>query len=74
MSIAHELSCDVAAAILAEQVNPPETTAADLSEIVLAVHSTLRQMTTEARTRKRRATANAINSSQSDAATASSSH
>ncbi|MGH9944948.1 MAG: hypothetical protein ACRD9R_21575 [Pyrinomonadaceae bacterium] len=53
MSIAHELSCDVAAAMLAEREKPHETAAAELSEIVLAVHTTLRQLTNEERVRRR---------------------
>lgn len=53
MSIAHELSCDVATAMLTEKENAHETTAADLSEIVLTVHSTLRQMTVDERARRR---------------------
>lgn len=48
MSIAHELSCDVAAAILAEgESGRPEPAA--LTDVVLEVHTTLRRLTRESR-------------------------
>jgi hypothetical protein len=50
MSIAHELSCDVATAILAGREGveaEPSSTA--LTNIVLEVHFTLRELTSEAR-------------------------
>lgn len=53
MSIANELSCDVAAAMLARRDDAVEADQKNLSDIVLEVHTTLRQMTNEAR-RKRR--------------------
>lgn len=51
MSIAHELSCDVAAAILAEREErrPEPSAAAGLTDVVLEVHTTLRRLTREAR-------------------------
>ena len=50
MSIAHELSCDVATAILsAREGVEAEPSSTDLTNIVLEVHSTLRQLTSEAR-------------------------
>ena len=51
MSIAHELSCDVATAILArrEGVEAEPSSGTDLTNIVLEVHSTLRQLTSEAK-------------------------
>jgi len=51
MSIAHELSCDVAAAILSEREGqrPAPAGAAGLTDLVLEVHTTLRQLTREAR-------------------------
>ena len=56
MSIAHELSCDVATAMLTER--PDERGAAaggDLTDIVLEVHTTLRRLTNEARQRRAQA-------------------
>lgn len=52
MSIAHELSCDVAAAMLAARDGEQATPARDLSEVVLEVHTTLRHLTREARRRR----------------------
>lgn len=50
MSIAHELSCDVATAILAGREGvEAEPSGTELTNIVLEVHSTLRQLTSEAR-------------------------
>jgi len=50
MSIAHELSCDVATAILSTREGvETEPSSTDLTNIVLEVHSTLRQLTSEAR-------------------------
>lgn len=51
MSIAHELSCDVAAAILGEREEGRPDAAADrgLTDVVLEVHATLRRLTREAR-------------------------
>jgi hypothetical protein len=55
MSIANELSCDVAAAMLAHKDAPQsETSNRNLTEIVFEFHSTLRQLTGEARQRRRR--------------------
>ena len=53
MSIANELSCDVAAAVLARQTTPHAPSPTDLTEIVLAFHTTLRQLTGEDRKRRR---------------------
>jgi hypothetical protein len=54
MSIAHELSCDVAAAMLAERGDEPGKSASspDLTGVVLEVHTTLRRLTREARRRR----------------------
>jgi hypothetical protein len=63
MSIANELSCDVATAVLVpRRINPADTPAdtpagnappRELTDIVLEFHSTLRQLTNEARRRRR---------------------
>jgi hypothetical protein len=53
MSIANELSCDVAAAVFAKQEAPVQTDTEQLTELVLTLHTTLRQMTNEARDRRR---------------------
>jgi hypothetical protein len=51
MSIAHELSCDIAAAMLAAHVAEGRAgdARADLTDIVLEVHTTLRRLTRESR-------------------------
>jgi hypothetical protein len=50
MSIAHELSCDVATAMLAgRESEQPDSPERDLTDVVLEVHSTLRCLTGEAR-------------------------
>lgn len=50
MSIVHELSCDVAAAMLAESEGvPSQFEDGELTDIVLEFHSTLRRLTREAR-------------------------
>ena len=50
MSIAHELSCDVATAMLAgRESEQPGSHEGDLTNVVLEVHSTLRCLTGEAR-------------------------
>jgi hypothetical protein len=54
MSIAHELSSDVAAAMLARQGDESARSGRDLAGVVMEVHSTLRQLTAEARRRKTR--------------------
>ena len=53
MSIANELSCDVAAAVFAKQETQAQTDKEQLTELVLTLHTTLRQMTNEARDRRR---------------------
>ncbi|MGH9900841.1 MAG: hypothetical protein ACRD68_03275 [Pyrinomonadaceae bacterium] len=53
MSIANELSCDVAAAMLAQREGRINTGRQELTEIVLEFHSTLRRLTGEARQRRR---------------------
>ena len=53
MSIANELSCDVAAAVFAKQEAQVQPDAEQLTELVLTLHTTLRQMTSEARDRRR---------------------
>jgi len=52
MSIANELSCDVAAALLARQATPPVTSQTDLTELMLSFHATLRQLTGQDRKRR----------------------
>ena len=49
MSIAHELSSDVAAAMLAPQDDESPRSVGDLAEVVIEVHSTLRKLTAEGR-------------------------
>jgi hypothetical protein len=50
MSIAQELSCDVATAMLAgRESEQPGSTEGDLTDVVLEVHSTLSSLTGEAR-------------------------
>ena len=53
MSIASELSCDVATAMLSGRNEEARAGGGDLTSIVLEVYSTLRQMTEEARGRRR---------------------
>ena len=53
MSIANELSCDVAAAVFTEADEQTEPDAEQMTELVLTLHTTLRQMTDEARDRRR---------------------
>ncbi len=68
MSIAHELSCDVATAMLTERAGERREAAADdLTDIVLEVHTTLRRLTNEER-RRRRAHARDARTSQTNAA------
>ncbi|HZJ45995.1 MAG TPA: hypothetical protein VFD63_19625 [Pyrinomonadaceae bacterium] len=50
MAISNELSSDIAAAILANQNSPQELRR--LKDVVLEVHSTLQQMSAEARARR----------------------
>lgn len=53
MSIANELSCDVATAMLTERADEQTRGASgDLTDIVLEVHTTLRRLTNEARRRR----------------------
>lgn len=53
MSIANELSCDVATAMLTERADVQTRSASDdLTDIVLEVHTTLRRLTNEARRRR----------------------
>ena len=54
MSIANELSCDVAAAVFAAQRDAQVAPDAEqLAELVLTLHTTLRQMTCAARAQRR---------------------
>ena len=53
MSIANELSCDVAAALLARQATPLVPSQTDLTELMLSFHATLRQLTGQDRKRRR---------------------
>ncbi|HEX6623995.1 MAG TPA: hypothetical protein VF064_09805 [Pyrinomonadaceae bacterium] len=56
MSIAHELSCDVATAMLANPADEQRGAAGGaLTDIVLEVHTTLRRLTNEARQRRAQA-------------------
>lgn len=56
MSIAHELSCDVATAMLSERKDEQaDDLSGDLTDIVLEVHTTLRRLTSEARRRRAQA-------------------
>ena len=53
MSIAHELSSEVAAAVLAEREGEAPLDASGRAEVVLEVHSTLRRLSAEYRKRGR---------------------
>lgn len=53
MSIAHELSSDVAAAVLAAEEGEQPRDASERAEVVLEVHSTLRRLSAEYRRRGR---------------------
>lgn len=53
MSIAHELSSDVAAAVLAAGEDEAPRDASGRAELVLEVHSTLRRLSAEHRRRGR---------------------
>jgi hypothetical protein len=53
MSIAHELSSDVATAVLTGKDDESPHDASELAEVVIEVHSTLRRLTSEARRKKR---------------------
>jgi hypothetical protein len=53
MSIANELSCDVAAAVFTEADEQTGSDAEQMTELVLTLHTTLRQMTDAARDRRR---------------------
>ncbi len=54
MSIDHDLSSEVAAALLAGGEGAPPRDAGKLAEVVKEVHSTLREMEAEARRKSRR--------------------
>lgn len=51
MSIANELSSDVAAAVLARKNEETSIETSELKDVVLQVHTTLRHLTAEARKR-----------------------
>lgn len=53
MSIAHELSSEVAAAVLAAREGETPQDASERAEVVLEVHSTLRRLSAEHRRRAR---------------------
>lgn len=55
MSIAHELSSEVAAAVLAAGEGEASQDASERAEVVLEVHSTLRRLSAENRKRGRAA-------------------
>jgi hypothetical protein len=70
MSIAHELSSDVAAAVLAREKEGTSQDAGALLEVVKEVHSTLRELTAEARRQNRRTRSGKDSSSTTRAASA----
>ena len=53
MSIANELSTDVAAAVLTGKEDESRRDAGELVDVVMEVHSTLRRLTAEARRENR---------------------
>jgi len=53
MAISHELSSEIATALLAAKDRSPRELA-DLKEVLLLIHSTLQRLTDEARRRKSR--------------------
>ena len=53
MSIANELSCDVATALLTRHATLPAPPQTDLTELVISFHDALRQLTREERGRRR---------------------
>lgn len=53
MSIANELSSDVAAAVLTAKQDDSRQDSGELAEVVKEVHSTLRRLTAEARRENR---------------------
>lgn len=53
MSIAHELSSEVAAAVLAAREGETPRDASERAEVVLEIHSTLRRLSAEQRRRGR---------------------
>ena len=55
MSIAHELSSEVAAAVLGDKEGEARRDARVRAEVVLEVHSTLRRLSAEHRRRRRAA-------------------
>jgi len=54
MSIAKELSSDIAAAVLARKNDEASIDSSELKDVVMQVHSTLRHLTAAARKRNRR--------------------
>ena len=55
MSIAHELSSEVAAAMLGDKEGEAPRDASERAEVVLEIHSTLRRLSAEQRRRGRAA-------------------
>jgi hypothetical protein len=53
MSIANELSTDIAAALLTDKTDDSRLARRELAEVVMEVHSTLRRLTAEARRENR---------------------
>ena len=51
MSVAHELSCEIAAAILARQEEPRKLK--EMKEVVLRIHSVLQKLTAQCGEHKR---------------------
>jgi hypothetical protein len=70
MSIAHELSSDVAAAVLAPEKDGSSQDPSELAEVVREIHSTLRELTAEARHKIRRPQKRADTSSLTNTASA----
>jgi hypothetical protein len=54
MSMANELSSDIAAAVLARKNEVASVDSRDIKDVLVQVHSTLRHLTTETRRRGRR--------------------
>ena len=71
MSIANELSSDIATALFTRQEEKSEIETKGLTNIVLEVHSTLRRLMADARQQRRRSRFSTIASSPTDARAAS---
>jgi hypothetical protein len=71
MSIANELSTDVAAAMLTPRDGETPADSSELKDVVMKVHTTLRHLTVEARKKNRRTR---IFTDESSAGNAASNH